>query len=148
MGPAHNVGQGLSYYILIINAEVVVRSTVSKISDDDIPPMDPRERQKLFTDRINSLIGNFQHTYIQRSEQVHVHMDDIYIDLFEFNTHDEDESKHQIVDEGTKDDTKPDAENIRINDTIDAEINDKWINLLVPTSKAGEVIHGTVKRRK
>ena len=68
MGPAHNVGQGLAYYILNTNAEVVVRSTVSKVSDDDISPSDLRERQESFTNRVNSLIGNFQHASIQRSK--------------------------------------------------------------------------------
>ena len=68
MGPAHNIGQGLAYYILNMNVEVVVRSTVSRIKDDDICPTDLCTRQLEFTDRVKSLIGNFQHASIQRSE--------------------------------------------------------------------------------
>ena len=48
LGPAHNIGQGLAYYILNHNAEVVVRSTVSGIKDDYISPMDLESRQKEF----------------------------------------------------------------------------------------------------
>lgn len=35
LGPAHNVGQGLAYYILTESGEVIVRSTVSVIFDDE-----------------------------------------------------------------------------------------------------------------
>ena len=138
MGPVHNVGQGLAYYILNANAEVLVRSTVSRISDDDISPMDIRERQESFTNKVNSLIGNFQHASIQRSDQVPGDIDDIYRDLFELNAYDEDELKLQVIDEDKVDTTKPDAEYIQMNDTPDVEIDDKWINLTVPISRAGE----------
>ena len=46
------------------------------------------------------------------------------------------------------DTTKPNTEYIQMNDTPDVEIDDKWINLTVPISRAGEVVQGTVKRRK
>ena len=44
-GLAHNVGQGLAYYILNMNADAVIRSAVSKTSDNDIAPLDIRTRQ-------------------------------------------------------------------------------------------------------
>ena len=64
LGPAHNVGQGLSYYILNNNAEVIVQSTVSSLSQDYMAPMDLRFRQDEFTRRVESIIGNFLHTTI------------------------------------------------------------------------------------
>ena len=148
MGPAHNVGQGLAYYVLNTNAEVVVCSTVSKVSDDEISPMDLRERQESFTNKVNSLIGDFQHATIQRSEQVPGGIDDVYKDLFELNAYDADELKHQVINHNDVDDTRPDAENIRMNDTPDVEFDDKLINAVVPVPSAGELVHGTVKRRK
>ncbi len=148
MGPAHNIGQGLAYYILNMNAEVIVRSTVSKINNDDMCPVDLRTRQEEFTNRINSLIGNFQHASIQRSEQIPGQIDNIYRDLFELNDHDMDELQYQIMDKEGKIITKPDADNILINDAPDVEINDKWINTSVPIPHAGELVPGTVKRRK
>ena len=148
MGPAHNVGQGLAYYILNINAEVVVRSTVSKINDDDITPMDLEERQKLFNDRVNSLIGNFQHASIQRSEQVPGMMDDVYQDLFVLSENDIDDLRYEMFNPEDPNLTKPNAENILINDASNDEINDRWINSSVPMTVGGEVLQGTVKRRK
>ena len=64
MGPAHNVGQELAYYTLNDNAEVVIRSTVSRISDYDISPMDLCTRQSEFNDRVESIIRNIQHASI------------------------------------------------------------------------------------
>ena len=98
LGPAHNIGQGLAYYILNHNAEVVVRSTVSGIKDDYISPMDLEARQKEFTDRVESIIGNFQHSTIQRSEQKPSGMQDIYTDLFELTSGDTDELQTQAYD--------------------------------------------------
>ena len=42
------------------------------------------------------------------------------------------------------DTTKPNTEYIQMNDTPDVEIDDKWINLTVPISRAGELVQGTV----
>ena len=99
MGPAHNVGQGLAYYILNNNAEVVIRSTVSRIIDDDKSPMDLRTRQSEFNDRVESIsIRNFQHASIQRSDQIPGGIDHVYRDIFELNPYDMDELQSQIVD--------------------------------------------------
>ena len=147
-GPYTQRGAGSSLYILNANAEVVVRSALSRINDDDISQMDLRERQESFTNKIKSLIGNFQHASIQRSDQVTGDIDDIYRDLFELNAYDEDELKHQVIDKDKIDITRPDAEYIQMNDTPDVEIDGKLINLTVPISRAGELIQGTVKRRK
>ena len=138
MGPAHNVGQGLAYYILNINVGVVVRSTVSKNSDNDIAPMDLRERQEEFNNRVHSLIMNFQHVSIQRSEQIPADIDDVHRDLFDLSQHDMDELQCQISSEDGQLITKLDAEQIQIKDAPDAEVNDECINTHVSLPYDGD----------
>ena len=148
LGPAHNVGQGLAYYILNSNAEVVVRSTVSAIDEAEMNSYDLEIRKRKFSERVESLIGNFQRSTIQRSEQKPGEMVDVYSDLFQLTDCDHDEFYVQEYDEDGNPTTKPEAENIVIRDAPNAEIDDKWINTQVPISHGGEVLHGTVKRRK
>ena len=148
LGPAHNVGQGLAYYILNINAEVIVRSSVSSIESDDIRPMDLEERQKEFSDRVESLIGNYRHATLQRSTQKPEGMKDIYCDLFDLTSGDTDEIQFQYYDDNGNPVTKPEADEIIMYDAPNAELNDKWINASVPLPYNGEIVHGTVKRRK
>ena len=148
LGPAHNVGQGLAYYVLNPNAEVIVRSTVSAVNEGEMDSHDLGARKTEFTNRVESLIGNFQRSTIQRSEQKPGEMVDIYSDLFELTEHDHDELQTQEFDELGNPSTKPEADNIIMRDAPNAEIDDKWINTQVPISQGGEIIHGIVKRRK
>ena len=148
LGPAHNVGQGLAYYILNHNAEVIVRSTVSTIKDDDILPRDLETRQQEFTERIHSIIGNFQHATLQRTEQKPEGMQDVYSELFELTLGDTDDLQTQAFDEHGEMVTKPEAEEIVMRDAPIAELDDKWINTSVPLAHGGEVVQAVVKRRK
>ncbi len=75
-------------------------------------------------------------------------MDDIYSDLFELNVHDMDELQYQVMDKDGEIITKPDADNILVHNAPDVEINDEWINTSVPIPHAGELVTGTVKKRK
>ena len=148
MGPAHNIGQGLAYYVLNQNAEVIVRSTVSIIDPNDIAPYDLRTRQDEYTKRVESIIGNFQHATIQRTEQKPDEIVDIYSDLFELTDGDMDEVQIQAFDSNGNPVTKPETEEIIMQDAPNEEINDKWINATVPIPRGGEMVQGTVKRRK
>ena len=89
LGPALNVGQGLSYYVLNPSAEVIVHSTVSSVNHDDMVPMDLESRQEEFTKRVESIIGNFQHATIQRSDQKPNKMVEVYSELFLLSDGDE-----------------------------------------------------------
>ena len=148
LGPAHNVGQGLAYYILNSNAEVVVRSTVSAVDEQEMDSYDLGIRKREFSERVESLIGNFKRSTIQRSEQKPEEMVDVYNDLFELTECDYDEFQVQEYDKDGNPTTKPEAENIVIRDAPNAEIDDKWINTQVPITQGGEVLQGIVKRRK
>ena len=126
MGPAHNVGQELAYYTLNDNAEVVIRSTVSRISDYDISPMDLCTRQSEFNDRVESIIRNIQHASIHPKiwSGTMCGIDDVYRDIFELNPYDMDELQSQIVDSDGQEATRPDAEEIKLVDAPNAEVND------------------------
>ena len=99
-------------------------------------------------DRVESIIGNFQHASIQRSDQTPGGIDDIYRDLFELNPYDMDEIQFQVVNSDVQEGTRPDADEIKIMDAPNAEVNDEWINTLVTIPYDGEMVTGAIKRRK
>ena len=122
------MGQDLAYYILNNNAEVVIRSTVSRICDDDISPMDLRTRQDEYNDRVESIIGNSQHASLKRSKQVPGGIDDVYRDIFELSVNDMDELQSQVIDSDGHIITNPNVEEIKREDAPNVELNDEWIN--------------------
>ena len=46
LGPAHDIGQGLAYYILSEKGKVVVRSTIKLMGPDDELKDDVKEHKK------------------------------------------------------------------------------------------------------
>ena len=51
-------------------------------------------------------------------------IDDVYRDIFELNPYDMDELQSQIVDSDGQEATRPDAEEIKLVDAPNAEVND------------------------
>ena len=140
MGPAHNVRQGLACYILNHNAEVVVRSTISSINEQDMIPSDLETRQDEFSKRVESIIGNYQYATIQRTDTKPNDKVDIYSDLFNLIDGDDDELQVQEFDTSGNPISKPEAEEIIIQDAPNVEINDEWINTILPVPLGGEMI--------
>ena len=91
LDPTHNVGQELADYILNSNAKVIVRSTVSSVNEKEMNSYDLGIWKREFSERVESLIENFQRSTIQRSEQKPNEMVDAYGDLFELTEYDYDE---------------------------------------------------------
>ena len=112
--------------------------------------------QRIFvSDKVNLMIelsqslGTFSmHASIQRSDQVLGGIDDVYRDIFELNPFDMDEIQSQIFDSDGQEATRPDAEEIKLMDTPNVEMDDEWINTLVTIQYDEEMVTGIVKRRK
>ena len=82
LGPAHNAGQGLAYYILNENIEVVMRSSVTAFKESEIGSSETQERQKAFTNDIEEKIGNHSRTVSNRIDQRPEGDSDIYHAVF------------------------------------------------------------------
>ena len=86
LGPAHDIGQGLAYYILTDKGKVVIRSTVSPISSEEKlnPAIDSEMDQ--YTISMESFIGNFS----QSTQDNYINsMDDPYQNIFEDDNSDD-----------------------------------------------------------
>ena len=59
LGPTHNAGQDLAYYIINENGEVVMRSTVIPVSETDLSQPTIQEQQKSYSESIEMNIGNY-----------------------------------------------------------------------------------------
>ena len=91
LGPAHNAGQGLAYYILTENGEVIMRSTVVPLSDNELSSPPIQERQSTFTKEVESKIGNYSKPASDLEPQKPADDKDIYHHLlFDIDDHSED----------------------------------------------------------
>ena len=145
LGPAHDVGQGLAYYILTDKGKVAIRSTVSPISNEEKlnPAIDSQMDQ--YTINMESFIGNFS----QSTQDNYTNsMDDPYQNIFE----DDNSDDEYIIPQERGEDGEPFSrlELDEINhDSPYAEKDDRYIGVKVPLPHLdGELKQATVKRRK
>ena len=148
LGPAHNAGQGLAYYILNENGEVVMRSTVVPPRNEELTQASIQERQKSFSEHIEKSIGNHSKAAIGMTTQKPEDDKDIYHSLF-FDV--DDHSEDLLVQEFDPDDLPvlmPYHDDISGLDAPCAELNDNLIGSNVAIPGPDGDTHVTVKRRK
>ena len=92
LGPAHDTGQGLAYYILTSAGKVKIRSTVSPISLPKQSEPDIALLMQKFTDQVDSIIGNFCNATQQKYPTCG---DDPYDNLFEDDEFDDEDIEFQ-----------------------------------------------------
>ena len=148
LGPAHNAGQGLAYYILTGNGEVVMRSTVVPLAETEITQSTIKERQEEFTKDIGNAIGNYNKAAAELAIHKPTDEADIYNDiLFDADDHSED----LLVQEIDPDDipvVMPYHDNIKGLDAPSAILNDSLLGAEVTLPSPQGLINGKVKRRK
>ena len=148
LGPAHNAGQGLAYYVLNDKGEVVMRSTVIPINHPDLSNPAVQERQKSFDKKIEEAIGN----YSKVSEAMRVQKPDDDKDIYHTVFFDvDDHSEDLMVQEFDPDDlpvVMPYHDDLRNLDAPSAMINDTLIGASVDLPGPNGQVHGMVKRRK
>lgn len=145
LGPAHNAGQGLCYYILTDKGKVVTRSTVIPIPIGDIETIEMRDRMTLFTNNINEVIGDFTQSSLDRSEETDK---DPFRYLFEEDALDDEHIDPQEVDDLGNPIIRPDLDDIEHNDEAFKEQFDPYVGLKVPLARGGEMQEATVRSRK
>mmetsp|Transcript_18822 Transcript_18822/g.26691 ORF Transcript_18822/g.26691 Transcript_18822/m.26691 type:complete len:331 (+) Transcript_18822:1723-2715(+) len=64
LGPATHVGQALCYYIIKQNGQIISRSTVRPLTEDELISPDELQARSEFTRQLTSMIGDFDDTRI------------------------------------------------------------------------------------
>ena len=148
LGPAHNAGQGLAYYILNGNGEVVMRSTVVPVSKEELSQPAVQERQKSFNESIEESIGNYSKAAISMTIQKPEDDKDIYHTLFfDIDDHSEDLIVQEF-DPGDLPVVMPCHDDIKNLDAPAAALNDTLIGADIAIPGPDGDIRGKVKRRK
>ena len=68
LGPAHQIGQALCYYILVDNAEFIARSTVIPVPDADLLSDSMKALMASYTSSVEDKIGNYRQPAFDESK--------------------------------------------------------------------------------
>ena len=145
LGPAHDIGQGLAYYVLTEKGKVVIRSTVSPITDDEFNSSPIKEQLSHFTTSMESFIGNFSRSTQDNYDNC---SDDPYRNIFEDDDLDDEHIEPQERDSSGNVIQRPEIDSIDF-DAPYMEQGDKYIGTKIPLPHPeGELMQATVKQRK
>ena len=145
LGPAHDVGQGLAYFVLTSRGKVVIRSTVSPITIEEKGNEAISELMAEYTQSMESFIGNFTQSTQDNYENC---VDDPYLNIFEDDELDDEEIEPQERDENGNIYHRLNLDDID-HDSPFMEEGDQYIGVKVPLPHPdGEMREATVKRRK
>ena len=90
LGPAINLGQGLAYNVLTINAKIIVQSTVTSLSTAEKSYPAILTEKKIFDDSIDKLIGNTSQSTIGSISQLELGTN-IYNNMFDATFYDKED---------------------------------------------------------
>ena len=147
LGPAHTSGQGMAYHILTAAGKIVTRSTVNKLSIEDISSQEMERRKQDFTKSTELVIGNYCNATITK-QHADYNPEKPYDSLFDDDELDNADIDFQEVDENGDIIYKPDAESFLPSDAPILEATDEHIGLKVTLPHQGEMVEGTVTSRK
>lgn len=88
LGVSHKVGQGMCYYILKSNGEVISRTTVSQVEVDDMDKSSFNDQLKEYDRLIHERYGDYKSFVIHKEDQ-DVEVDDEYLWLLNLDAEDE-----------------------------------------------------------
>ena len=148
LGPAHNAGQGLAYYILTDNGEVVMRSTVVPLTGDELSSPPIQERKSAFTKQVEEVIGNYSKAASDFIPQKPMDDKDIYHHLlFDADDHSEDLLVQEIDPEDLPI-VMPSHDNIANLDAPCTSLKDTLLGAEVTLPTSDGYVEGEVKHRK
>ena len=136
LGVAHNIGSGHVYYVLNKNGIVEARSTVSKLSCDEMESSDIQEQMRNFNFNIKEKIGDFDESIFADDNIEEIEHESKNIDFTEENISIDYESDDNYVEKDSP------------NEDLSAEIVDEYIGAKVQFPREGKLFEGTIKSRK
>lgn len=144
LGPSHDIGQGLSYYVLTDKGQVKSSSTVHNLLSSDHSDTNTQRLMSEFTSSMESIIGNHTHAVQQHYEHC---TDAPYENIFEEDSYDEHIEPQERNNDGSFFD-RPELDLLDSEAPI-AESTDNLIGCQVTLPHpSGEMQHATVKSRK
>ena len=144
LGPSHNIGQGHCSHILSSDGRVVSRSTVIPISPARVATPEIAERMSLHTKNVESVIGDFSQSTLDKTEQKG---EDAFEHHFEEDSMDDESIDSQELDDHGNPINIPDVDKPE-NDAACLENDDPMIGSKIPLPHTGELLEGTVRKRK
>ena len=148
LGPAHNAGQGLAFYLLNENGEVVMRSSVTALKETEKDTPEIQDRKRAFTEKVEDRIGNYSKSVSNRINQRPDGDSDIYNTIF-FGV--DDHSEDLIVQEFDENDspiTMPYHDDYPNLDAPCVETQDNLVGAEVNIPTENGMLLGKVKKRK
>ena len=135
LGVADSIGSGHVYYILTIKGTIVARSTVTKLSKDELKLDDINDTISKYKDNIKSILGDYDNALFQGDDVVVLNEDQENI-LFQEspNVVEEPPLKQSDVDES--------------NEMLYSEVDDWYIGAHVKLPHHGKIFDGKVVSRK
>ena len=145
LGPAHNCGQGLAYHVLSDKGKAVTRSTVTKISNEEMESAEFKLRKDIYSKSIEETIGNLTQATLNSSEDK---AEDPYKALFDDDELDDEDIEFPEVDKYGRPIGVPDNEYLNYEPFSGELEDDNMIGMKVPVPFEGELRVGTIVSRK
>lgn len=145
LGAAHDVGQGLAYYILTDKGTVKMRSSVSPLTAEDNANIDTQRLMSEFTATVEAIIGN--HSHAMQSHFSTSPGSDPYSELFNDDNLDDMDVEPQELDENGNIIEMDDLDDVY--DSAYMELNDHVIGTKIQLPhESGELKEAVVTSRK
>lgn len=141
LGVADHIGNGLTYKIINTKAEVVSRSTVIRLSQDDLDNGDIQRHLKNLDASITLRIGTYEKAKLDDKQGENPLL---YLNLF----HGDDDPHSQELVKFVEENDIPDADEGRYNDMLAEELSDRYIGVKVLLPHHGKLQEAQVLSRK
>ena len=141
IGVTEHIGNGLTYKVINANAEILSRSTVIKLSDDDKNRIDMKEQLKSLDESIKMKIGTYEKANL---DDIPEDQREIYRYLFEDDSDPHPSNRAVPLEENDL----PEADDGRYNDLLAEELNDRYLGLNVLLPQHGRLQEATITSRK
>ena len=141
LGVTEHIGNGLTYKVINSNAEILARSTVIKLSDEDKSKHDMKQKINSLNESIRLKLGTYEKANLDDVSQEQL---EIYRHLFEG---DDDPHPNENIDLVERS-VIPEADNEAYNDSLSEELNDRYLGLNVLLPQGGKLQEAKVVSRK
>jgi len=151
LGVAKNIGSGHSYLILSVTGEVLARSTVTSLVDEEL--QNPRVKASIssFDLNIEKLLGNYTNAVVngESIDSGHVDTDFIIEDEEQTSMYDDNIDFQELLSKESSDLFEmPESDNRKYNETLASELNDLYIGTQMTLPYNGESKLARIESRK
>ena len=150
LGPAHDATQGMAYHVLTQTGEVLTRSTVHKLNNNDKISVDVKRRQEDYTTSMESNIGNYALSTIHNSEPGD-EASNIYENIFEDLPHEKEciDVEYDLYGDHVYNiEDIVDASSNQTSSELSVQLEDKLLGIELELPLNGEMQTARINKRK